>query len=649
MSDVVLHHYWRSSSSYRVRIALAFKGIKYRSVAVNLLKKEQLEESHRALSATGSVPCLELEGRAYIESVAICELLEETHPSPPLYPKEPWDRARVRALVEIINSSVQPLQNLRVLDKVSSDSKERIAWAHHWNESGLAAFERAMAQNEALGIRGRFAYGDTFTAADAFLVPQVYSAKRFGVDLSQFPRVNAAAEHAAKLPFVEVAAPERQSDAPATTSKQGDMSAEMRDRALSRTLEVLEPIAGRMRFLESIAWPREVEEAFFAANATQLPAPTYKIDTAFHEQAIASAGKLLQELQGEHVLLRWLRDQCESFIDASRMLMAVGTRDFHAHSVRIYGGARTTAFDRDTTNLDLAEHLRSRLAMSTDAPQERMLEVEDFVDLMEQRLDEIGGTLEMHIERDRDLTAKVLCGRTKLRVREGARFERNEAEGLFFHEIETHALTAQNGAAQRVFPLLRSGGPRTTRTQEGLAVFSELYGHTLSPSRLGRLAERVRLVAMAEEGASFLDLYRHLVGLGAAERDAFLDAQRICRGGLVEGGAPFTKDASYLSGLLDVYTFLRSSLVFQTPIVGEILVSGRIALSDVEALLWLRAEGLLDAPRVLPRWLAHYDTLRSYFAFTSFLNEVDFTASNGPGFPRELVERAAAAKPVAAR
>jgi maleylacetoacetate isomerase len=642
VSEVVLHHYWRSSSSYRVRIALAYKGIRYRSVFVNLLKHEQNEAEHFAKSPGGNVPCLEIEGRPYVESVALIELLEELYPHPALYPKEPFDRARVRALVELVNSGTQPFQNLRTLEHLSDDKEKRAAWARHWNERGLESFERAMEQNEAVGIRGRYAYGDAFTAADVYLVSQVYSARRFGVDLSKYPRVRAANEHALQLQFVQAAAPERQPDA--AKPKHDEMSPELRDRLLAKTVEVLEPIASQMRFLDSIGWPRAVEDQFFAEGAKRLPVPTYEIDRGLHEQAIEAVSKLVHELEGDHVLLRWLRSQCESFVDASRMLLSIGTRDFYAHSVRIYGGARTTAFDRDTTNLDLAEHLRSRLADPAERPIEQMLEVEDFVDLMEERLDELGGTLEMRIERDSELTAKVVCGRTRLRVRDGARFERTEAEGLFFHEIETHALTAQNGAAQRAFPLLRSGGPRTTRTQEGLAVFAELYGHTLSPNRLARLAERVHLVAMAEDGASFLDLYRHLVASGIAERDAYLDAARICRGGLVEGGAPFTKDASYLSGLLDVYTFLRSSLVFRTAVVGEVLVSGRIALTDIEALLWLRAQGVLEPPRVLPRWLGKYDTLRSYFAFTSFLNEIEFTASSGPSFSRELVDQAAAHK-----
>ena len=122
--------------------------------------------------------------------------------------------------------------------------------------------------------------------------------------------------------------------------------------------------------------------------------------------------------------------------------------------------------------------------------------------------------------RDADLSAKVICGMTRLRVREGATFTAAEADSLFFHEIETHALTAQNGAAQKRLAFLRGGGPRTTRTQEGLAVFAELYGHALSTGRLLRLVDRVRLVDMAEQGASFVDLYRHLVARGAGPHDA---------------------------------------------------------------------------------------------------------------------------------
>lgn len=398
---------------------------------------------------------------------------------------------------------------------------------------------------------------------------------------------------------------------------------ELRDRALDRAAAVLEPIARSSRLLESIAWPRKVERAFFAADAERLPEPEYEVDADRARDNLAALARLEDELEGDHPVLAWLRALCRSYGDANRMILGVGTRTFHELSLTLYGGARSTALDADTTNLDFAEHIATRLALPSALPPERPLSSDEFVDAIEARLRARRPKIPIEIARDPDLSAKAICGMTRLRVREGATFTAAEADSLFFHEIETHALTAQNGAAQRRLGFLRGGGPRTTRTQEGLAVFAELYGHALSTGRLLRLVERVRLVDMAEGGASFLDLYRHLVSHGAEPHDAYLDAQRVCRGGLVEGGAPFTKDASYLSGLMDVYNFLRVALRAGARDVAEVLVSGRIALEDVEPLLLLREEGVLDPPALVPRWLERWDGLLAYFAFTSFLNEVD--------------------------
>ncbi len=641
MSDIVLYGYWRSSSSYRVRIALAHKGIPHRTVAVNLLKKEQSAPEHVARAAHGYIPCLVVDGRPFIESVAILELLEELFPRPALYPRDPLDRARVRALVEIVNAGTQPLQNLNVLERISADTAERSAWAKHYNERGLAAFERLMEAHAAMGVEGRYAYGDFFSAADVLLVPQVYSARRFGVDLAQFPRVRAAYEAALALPFVRDAAPERQADAP--KSALPAVTALDRDALLERARAVLEPIAAKTRVLEAIAWPRSVERAFFDGGAKELPQPEYAIDRGAAEDALVALGDLRRTLDGEHPLHAWLRRQCDSFSAAQRLLLAVGTPDFGRTSRELFGGAKSTAFDHDTTNLDLAEHVIRRVGAAAERVDQEELDTDGFVALLERRLAERAhgrAPIEMTIERDPDLAAKVVAGRTKLRVREGARFSRAEAEGLFLHEIETHALTAQNGAAQARFPLLKGGGPRTTRTQEGLAVFSELWGHALSSPRLLRLAERVRLVGMAEDGASFLDLYRHLRATGLGEREAYFDAQRVCRGGVPAGGSPFTKDACYLAGLLDVYSFLRAALRAQAPVLGEALVCGRIALEDVDALLWLRAEGVLEPPKLVPRWIERFDALVSYFAFTSFLSEVEVAARPSTEAMDRLVERA---------
>lgn len=213
MAEIVLYNYWRSSSSFRVRFALAHKGLAYRYVAVNLGEKEQREQSHVSRSPTGYIPCLEIDGRTMVESVAMIELIDELFPEPPLFPRDPWHRARVRAFVEVVNAGVQPLQNLNVLERHSSDPKERAVWAKHFNERGMESLERMMSMNESVGVRGKYAYGDSITAADLFLVPQVYSARRFGVEIAKFPRVLAAYEVAAATKAAQAAAPEVQPDA----------------------------------------------------------------------------------------------------------------------------------------------------------------------------------------------------------------------------------------------------------------------------------------------------------------------------------------------------------------------------------------------------------------------------------------------------
>jgi maleylacetoacetate isomerase len=140
----------------------------------------------------GLVPCLLVDDRPLTESVAIIEYLEEAHPAPALYPRDAWARARVRQLVEFVNSGTQPLQNLGVNRHVSSDGDKQKEWARHWIVRGLTAIERELAIVEREGLSaGTFAVGDTLTAADLYLVPQLYNARRFGVDLVSYPRITA--------------------------------------------------------------------------------------------------------------------------------------------------------------------------------------------------------------------------------------------------------------------------------------------------------------------------------------------------------------------------------------------------------------------------------------------------------------------------
>jgi maleylacetoacetate isomerase len=211
----ILYHFWRSSASWRVRWALSIKRVPFESVIVNLTERAQHTPEHRARNPIGHVPCLVVNGRHLSESVAILEYLEETIPDPPLYPKDPWARARVRQCVELTNAGIQPLQNLTVMGKHSEDPAAQREWAAFFNQRGIEAYEALLETIEREGGRGRFSVGDSLTAADLVLVPQVYSARRFGVDIASFPRVHAVEQAALGTEHAASARPENQPGAPA--------------------------------------------------------------------------------------------------------------------------------------------------------------------------------------------------------------------------------------------------------------------------------------------------------------------------------------------------------------------------------------------------------------------------------------------------
>ena len=185
-----LYTYFRSSAAYRVRIALALKGLDYDYIPVHLQRNEQFAESYAALSPARLVPLLEDGDNLVSQSLAIVEYLEETHPEPPLLPKDAAARARVRALALDIACEIHPLNNLRVLRylvkdmKVSEDDKNR--WYRHWVETGLEVVEQRLAGSPATG---RFCHGDAPTLADVVLVPQIHNAQRFECRLDHVPTV----------------------------------------------------------------------------------------------------------------------------------------------------------------------------------------------------------------------------------------------------------------------------------------------------------------------------------------------------------------------------------------------------------------------------------------------------------------------------
>ena len=211
-----LYTYFRSSAAYRVRIALNLKGLQYEAVPVHLLRSggEQLQEGYRHINPSAFVPALQDERGTVTQSMAILEYLEETHPDVPLLPTDPLARAHVRELAQLIACDIHPLNNLRVLRYlvrtlgVSDEAKN--AWYRHWIEEGFAALEAHLARDL---FTADFCHGAAPTMADCFLVPQVYNAQRFEIDMGPYPNIARINANCAALPAFDAAHPSRQPDA----------------------------------------------------------------------------------------------------------------------------------------------------------------------------------------------------------------------------------------------------------------------------------------------------------------------------------------------------------------------------------------------------------------------------------------------------
>ncbi|MGZ3744624.1 MAG: maleylacetoacetate isomerase [Pseudobdellovibrionaceae bacterium] len=213
MEEFILHNYFRSSTSYRTRIALNYKKIPFEYKAVHLLKGEQLSPEYKKLNPIGGVPTLIHRGKVIPDSYAIIEYLEETVPTPPLLPKDFFLRARIRQICEIINSSMHPMGNLRVLkyleEKNAYDQNQKEEWVQHWGYIGLDALEKNLQD-----FAGTYSFGDAITMADVFLIPQIVTCQRFKINTEKYKLLTKIFDNCQKLEAFSKAHPFRQPDTP---------------------------------------------------------------------------------------------------------------------------------------------------------------------------------------------------------------------------------------------------------------------------------------------------------------------------------------------------------------------------------------------------------------------------------------------------
>ena len=219
-TELTLYSYWRSSASYRVRLALAIKGLTYTQVPIHLLNNggEHKTEQYKELNPQALVPTLIHKGQVLTQSLAIIEYIDEIFPDPALLPSNPYERAQVRAIAQAIASDTAPIQNLRVLNRLETQfgarQDQKTDWAKHWIQTGLWAVEAMLQTHHAQPSSAAFCVGQGPTLADCCLLPQVYNAQRFGVDMADMPTIRAICANLGHNEDIKQAEPDKQPDAP---------------------------------------------------------------------------------------------------------------------------------------------------------------------------------------------------------------------------------------------------------------------------------------------------------------------------------------------------------------------------------------------------------------------------------------------------
>ncbi|NVJ49356.1 MAG: DUF1704 domain-containing protein [Gammaproteobacteria bacterium] len=404
-----------------------------------------------------------------------------------------------------------------------------------------------------------------------------------------------------------------------------DWQARERER-LNHLSDRVVAIGSQLQVLSQLAWPLSVKQAFFAARAEQLPEVNYPSFAA--QGAIEPLQQVVADL-GDTPVDDWIRDTCNTLILTAQMLEARGTQQFFECSKIIYGAPTDRLKDEKSTALDLAQQylniLKPISTMALGEPPQACILAETLATQMRAATSAMFGKEAPEIQVVEDLSANALASSERVRIRRTACFSENDIQQLIEHEIYIHVATILNGKTQGNISLLALSHPGATKTQEGLAVFAEFITGTLDLDRMRRLADRVVAIQQAIDGASFIDVYRYFLAKTDNPEQSFENARRVFRGGVVSGGAPFTKDIVYLDGLLRVHNFLRAAVKMGRADCIQLLFAGRLDLEDLPVLSYLRALGMCQRPRFLAPWAKDLRYLLCYLSYSSFLNSIDMS------------------------
>ena len=386
-------------------------------------------------------------------------------------------------------------------------------------------------------------------------------------------------------------------------------------------------VARGIRLLNTVSWPASLQQPFLEAWRRGQPTlprvryPPQDFATARRElDAIAAAADETRPLG------RYVAASARDWAVAAQLLEALGTPAVTRHSIRLFGRPDEPLPGNGPSTREAARHfigIASELDRELLAPSETVPVSATALALQLQAdLDDFFDGRVITVELDPDLIAKAAAGATRIRLRQGAAFSDYDREQLLQHEALVHSLTALNGRRQPVLRSMELPSPRTTATQEGLATFAEQITGATDIQRMKRVSLRIEAVAMALDGADFIEVFKYFLDAGQGEVEGFSSAQRVFRGVPVDGGSAFTKDTVYLRGLIGVHTFFRWALREGRLQLGRLLFAGKMTLEDVQDLEPLFAAGALAAPRWLPHWAARANGLAGMLAFSLFANRI---------------------------
>ena len=376
-----------------------------------------------------------------------------------------------------------------------------------------------------------------------------------------------------------------------------------------------------IRILKALNWGPKVHLRFFKHHAKELPRPDYPPLDYDPTEKIRELRALEKRIRGRNAIEAALRRKCNEFVEIVRLLAARGPKRFYRHSVRLYGQPRQAFQDSGVDNLQIAKLWASRPLRAGNTVEPRNLTAADAVGVISEIVRPVLGEA-CRVKISPRLTADAASGATSVAVRKDARFSLRQARALAHHEGLWHVLTSLNGYAQPVLTVLGVGLAQFSTSQEGGGTVAEFLSGNMAADRLRELGERALAIDMSAQGADYLEVFHYLAHRFPEEKAAQL-AERVFRGGVLEGGAPFTKDAIYQRGYCRVFNFIRHAIEQGQLDLLLAFFAGKMSVDDAPLIAALIDEGLVVAPRFLPDWAADLEGLSADVTHSLTISQFD--------------------------